>query len=325
MRCVKVKEPGGPDVLEIVDLPEPGPGTGQLLVRNFAAGLNRADLLQRRGLYPPPAGESDILGLEFAGEVAAVGEGIESFARGDRVFGLCAGGAYAELLLVDASLAVPIPSNMSYESAAAVPEAFYTAEDGVFSLGELAEGEAVLIHAGASGVGTAAIQLAAAAGARVIATAGTAEKAARCEELGAALGVNYRERDFTEAVDELTGGAGADLLLDLVGASYWDRNISSLRVGGRLVLLGLVGGTRTEADLGAVLRKRLRIIGSVMRSRSIEEKSEVTARFRERILPRIESGELKAIVDSILPFEEVRDAHVRMEENLNIGKIILRL
>ena len=324
MRCVKVKEPGGPDVLEIVDLPEPGPGTGQLLVRNFAAGLNRADLLQRRGLYPPPAGESDILGLEFAGEVAAAGEGVEGFSRGDRVFGLCGGGAYAEFLVVDARLAVSIPSNMSYESAAAAPEAFYTAEDGLFSLGGLKEGQTVLVHAGASGVGTAAIQLAVAAGARVIATAGTAEKAAACEELGAA-GVNYREKDFAEAVAGLTAGECVDLLLDLVGASYWDRNIASLRSGGRMVLLGLLGGASAEVNLGAVLSKRLSIIGSVMRSRSTEEKAEVTARFRERTLPLLESGELKTVVDSILPLEDVRQAHERMEENLNTGKIILRL
>ncbi len=324
MRCVKVKEPGGPDVLEIVDLPEPGPGTGQLLVRNFAAGLNRADLLQRRGLYPPPAGESDILGLEFAGEVAAAGEGVEGFSRGDRVFGLCGGGAYAEFLVVDARLAVSIPSNMSYESAAAAPEAFYTAEDGLFSLGGLKEGQTVLVHAGASGVGTAAIQLAVAAGARVIATAGTAEKAAACEELGAD-GVNYREKDFSEAVAGLTAGEGVDLLLDLVGASYWDRNIASLRSGGRMVLLGLLGGASAEVNLGAVLSKRLSIIGSVMRSRSTEEKAEVTARFRERTLPLLESGELKTVVDSILPLEDVRQAHERMEENLNTGKIILRL
>ena len=324
MRCVKVKEPGGPDVLEIVDFPEPGPDAGQLLVRNFAAGINRADLLQRRGLYPPPAGESDILGLEFAGEVAAVGESVEGFSRGDRVFGLCGGGAYAEFLVVDARLAVSIPSNMSYESAAAAPEAFYTAEDGLFSLGGLKEGQTVLVHAGASGVGTAAIQLAVAAGARVIATAGTAEKAAACEELGAD-GVNYREKDFAEAVAGLTAGEGVDLVLDLVGASYWDRNIASLRSGGRMVLLGLLGGASAEVNLGAVLSKRLSIIGSVMRSRSTEEKAEVTARFRERTLPLLESGELKTVVDSILPLEDVRQAHERMEENLNTGKIILRL
>ena len=312
-------------MLEIVDLPDPAAARGQLLVRNFAAGVNRADLLQRRGLYPPPPGESDILGLEFAGEVAAVGEGVEDFSRGDRVFGLCAGGAYAELLLADARLAVPIPSNLSFESAAASPEAFYTAEDALFSLGELAEGQTVLIHAAASGVGTAAIQLATTAGARVIATAGTAEKVAACEELGAAVGVNYREKDFSEAVAELTAGEGVDLVLDLVGASYWDRNIASLRTGGRMVLLGLVGGAKAEVQLAAVLGKRLRIIGSVMRSRSIEEKAEVTGRFRERTLPLLESGELKAVVDVILPIEDVRQAHERMEENLNTGKIILRL
>ena len=325
MRCVIVREPGGPEVLEIVDLPEPAPGSGQLLVRNFAAGLNRADLLQRRGLYPPPAGESDILGLEFAGEVAAVGDGVEGVSRGDRVFGLCAGGGYADFLAVDARLAVAIPSNMSYESAAAVPEAFYTAEDALFSLGGLGEGQAVLVHAGASGVGTAAIQLAVSAGARVIASAGTAEKTAACRELGAVAAVNYRREDFTEAVAEKTGGKGVDLVLDLVCASYWDRNVASLRPGGCMVLLGLVGGGSCEVNLGAVLSKRLRIIGSVMRSRSIEEKAEVTGRFRERTLPLLESGELKAVVDSILPLEDVRQAHERMEKNLNTGKIILRL
>ena len=325
MRCVTVKEPGGPEVLQIADLPEPAAAGGQLLVRNFAAGLNRADLLQRRGLYPPPAGESDILGLEFAGEVAAVGEGVEGFTRGDRVFGLCGGGAYADFLVVDARLALEIPSNMSYEAAAAVPEAFYTAEDALFSLGRLEEGQVVLVHAGASGVGTAAIQLATAAGARVIATAGSAEKTAACQELGAVLAVNYREGDFADAVAGETGGRGVDLVLDLVGASYWDRNIASLATGGCLVLLGLVGGMKAEVNLAAVLKRRLRIIGSVMRSRSIEEKAEVAGRFREGTLPLLESGELKAVVDTILPIEDVRQAHERMEENLNTGKIILRL
>ncbi len=325
MRCVTVREPGGPEVLEIVDLPEPVAASGQLLVRNFAAGLNRADLLQRRGLYPPPAGESDILGLEFAGEVAAVGEGVEGFTLGDRVFGLCAGGAYADFLSVDARLALEIPSNMSYESAAAVPEAFYTAEDALFSLGRLEEGQVVLVHAGASGVGSAAIQLARSAGAEVVATAGTKEKTAFCLELGARSAVNYREEDFAEAVAEATGGAGVDLVLDLVGASHWDRNISSLARGGCLLLLGLVGGARAEVNLAAVLKRRLRIIGSVMRSRSIEEKAEVTGRFRERTLPLLESGELKAVIDTILPIEDVRQGHERMEANLNTGKIILRL
>ena len=325
MRCVTVREPGGPEVLEIADVLEPAAGRGQLLVRNFAAGLNRADLLQRRGLYPPPAGESDILGLEFAGEVAAAGDGVEGFTRGDRVFGLCAGGAYADFLVVDARLAVEIPSNMSYESAAAVPEAFYTAEDALFSLGRLEEGQVVLVHAGASGVGTAAIQLATAAGARVIATAGTAEKTAACRELGAVAAVNYREGDFADVVAEETGGKGVDLVLDLVGACYWDRNIASLATGGCLVLLGLVGWMKAEVDLAAVLKRRLRIIGSVMRSRSIEEKAAVTGRFRERTLPLLESGGLKAVVDTILPIEDVRQAHERMEENLNTGKIILRL
>ena len=325
MRCVIVREPGGAEVLQIADLPEPVAAGGQLLVRNFAAGLNRADLLQRRGLYPPPAGESDILGLEFAGEVAAVGDGVEGFSRGDRVFGLCGGGAYADFLVVDERLALEIPPNMSYESAAAVPEAFYTAEDALFSLGRLKEGQVVLVHAGASGVGTAAIQLATAAGARVIATAGTAEKTAACRELGALAAVNYREADFADAVAEETGGEGVDLVLDLVGSSYWDRNIASLRTGGSLVLLGLVGGVKAEVNLAAILKRRLRIIGSVMRGRSIEEKAEVTGRFRERTLPLLESGELKAVVDSILPLEDVRQAHERMEENLNTGKIILRL
>ncbi len=325
MRAVVAREPGGVDVLEIVDLPRPVPGPLEVLVRNFAAALNRADLLQRRGLYPPPPGDSDILGLEFAGEVAECGAGVRGLRRGDRVFGLVGGGGYAELLKVDHRLAVAIPDNLSYDAAAAVPEAFYTANESLFTLGRLAAGDVAVIHAGASGVGSAAIQLARARGAAVVATAGTAEKLEMCRLLGAARAVNYKEEDFAGAVRQFSSGRGADVILDLVGARHWENNVSCLREGGRLIVVGLVGGAKVTADLGVILRRRLQVIGTAMRVRSLEDKIEITRRFAEGVLPLLAAREVKPVIDSVYPLEEVRAAHERMEANLNAGKIVLRM
>jgi putative PIG3 family NAD(P)H quinone oxidoreductase len=325
MRAVLFRKPGGPEVLEVAEVPRPEPAPGEILVRNFATALNRADLLQRRGLYPPPPGASEILGLEFAGEVAAIGAGARAFRRGDRVFGLVAGGAYAEFLTVDERLGAPIPDSFSYDAAAAVPEAFLVAEDALFRLAGLARGDSVLIHAGASGVGTAAIQLAAARGVAVVATAGSAEKVARLKELGAARAVDYREDDFSLAVAEATGGRGVSAAIDLVGARHWPGTLHSLAAGGRLVVVGLVGGARVDLDLGLLLRKRLQVIGTTMRGRSLEEKAEVMERFRREVLPLLEAGRVKPVIDRVFPLEEARAAHERMEANRNIGKIILRL
>ena len=325
MRVVKVRKPGGVEELELAEVPDPEPTPGQLLVRVFATALNRADLLQRQGLYPPPEGASEILGLEWAGEIACVGRGVQGFEVGDRVFGLCAGGGYAELIAIDHRLAVPIPDVLSFDAAAAIPEAFYTAQETLFGLGELSSGESVLVHAGASGVGSAAIQLARMRGARVIATAGAEEKLVRCRELGAELAIGYRDSDFVEAVEAHLGRESVDVILDLVGAQYWERNLSLLTIGGRLLVVGLLGGAKIEVNLGKILLRRLRILGMAMRGRPLEEKIEVTRRFEREILPRLETGDLVPVIDSVFPFEEVRDAHERMEANRNVGKIILRL
>ena len=325
MKAVICRQSGGVEVLEIAEIPAPEPGPDEILVRNFATALNRADLLQRRGLYPPPPGESAILGLEFAGEVAGVGNSVEGYSIGDRVFGLVGGGAYAEFLAVNRGLVVAIPDHLSYDAAAAIPEAFYTAQEALFELGALRVGQTLLVHAGASGVGTAAIQLARFIGATVIATAGSAEKARMCEELGATRAVNYREEDFAEVVRDLSSGVGVDVVLDLVGAKYWDRNLESLRVGGRYLVIGLVGGSKVHVDLGTVLKRRLQILGSAMRGRSLEAKIVITARFVSELLPQFEAGALRPVLDRIFPLDEVRAAHGRMEANLNLGKIVLRL
>lgn len=313
------------EVLEIGEVPTPEPGPHELLVRNFATALNRADLLQRRGLYPPPPGDSQILGLEFAGEVAAVGGKVLGFGVGDRVFGLTGGGGYAEYLTVHPALAVPIPDTLSYDAAAAVPEAFYTAHESLFTLGRLAEREVALVHAGASGVGAAAIQLARARGAVVAATAGSPEKAAACAGWGASRVVNYRSEDFVAAVKTLGDGAGAHVILDLVGAKYWEQNLAALREGGRLLVVGLLGGAKVTADLWTILRRRLQILGTAMRGRSREDKAAIARRFRDDVLPLLATGAVRPVIDRVYPLDEVRAAHERMEANLNIGKIILRL
>ena len=324
MKAVICREPGGAEVLEIAEIAPPEPGSGEVLVRNFATALNRADLLQRRGLYPPPPGDSEILGLEFAGEVAKSG-GASEISIGDRVFGLVGGGAYAEFLVVPAGLLVPIPDHLSYDLAAAIPEAFYTAHEALLELAQLKSGEMLVVHAGASGVGCAAIQLARRTGATVIATAGSPEKVRLCEDLGANRAVNYREQDFVEVVRDLSSGEGADVILDLVGAKYWDRNLESLRVGGRYLVVGLVGGRRVQVDLGTILKRRLRILGTAMRGRSLADKIAITARFVRDVLPQFAAGTLRPVLDQIFTLDEVRAAHERMEANLNLGKIVLRL
>ncbi|MBI4583175.1 MAG: NAD(P)H-quinone oxidoreductase [Planctomycetes bacterium] len=325
MRAIVFDQPGGPEVLRVANVPDPIPGPEDLLIRNFAAGVNRADLLQRRGRYPPPPGESEIMGLEFAGEVLQAGPKTAGFKTGDRVCGLLAGGGYAEKLKVHHRLAVPIPDHFSFEAAASVPEAFFTAYENLFTEGGLGAGEAVLIHAGASGVGTAAIQLAKRAGARVIATAGSEEKAQRCRALGADHAINYRAEDFACRILELTGSAGVDVVLDFIGASIWDRNIEVLKPRGRLLVVGLLGGAKASVDLSKLLFRRLRVIGTAMRGLPLEEKIAITDRFRERVLPDLAAGRLQPVIDRVFLMEEAPAAHERMENNLNTGKIILRL
>ncbi|MBM3226753.1 MAG: NAD(P)H-quinone oxidoreductase [Candidatus Tectomicrobia bacterium] len=325
MRAITIRAPGGPDVLQLTEVPDPVPTPEQLLVRVQATALNRADTLQRRGHYPPPPGESEILGLELAGEVEAVGSATQGFRVGDRVFGLVGGGGYAEKAVIDYRMAMLIPTAWSCIDAAAVPEVFLTANETLFTLGQLAPGETVLIHAGASGVGTAGIQMARHLGARVFATAGTPEKVARITALGADVGINYKTEDFAARVRELTQKSGVALVQDFIGAAYWQRNLQCLAAGGRLVLVGLMGGTKIEADLGLILRQRLHIIGSVMRSQSLDNKIAMTQRFQERWLPLLAQGHIRPIIDTTFPLAEAAAAHQYMEENRNVGKIMLRV
>ena len=323
MKAITFSTYGGPDVLRLEDVAEPVPAADDLLVRVRASALNRADTMQRRGHYPPPPGESDILGLELAGEVEAVGANASGFKPGDRVFGLVGGGGYAEKACIDYRMAMPIPDGWDFVKAAAVPEVFFTANETLFTLGRLDAGETVLIHAGASGVGTAGIQMARQAGARVLVTAGSEEKVARTVELGAAAGINYKTTDFAARVLELTDGAGVDLVQDFIGAAYWQNNLKCLKTTGRLVLVGLMGGAKVEADLGLIMRKRLQVIGSVMRSQPLANKIAITERFRSRWLPELESGRLQPLIDTSFPLAEAAAAHQYMEDNRNVGKIML--
>ncbi len=326
MKAVYVKEFGAAENLEIREVENPpAPQGSQVLVKVKASAVNRADILQRRGFYPAPEGFSDkILGLEFAGEIIEIGENVKNFKSGDRVFGITAGAAQAELLLTEESLLAKIPKNLSFTEAAAVPEAFITAHDAVFTLGGLQSGETLLIHAVGSGVGLAALQLAKAKGAKVFGSSRTSEKLKECEKFGLDEAINTIEiANFAEFIKEKNGGKGVDVILDLVGASYFQKNLQSLALKGRLILVGLVGGRTAEFDLGLALTKRLKITGTVLRSRSTEEKAEATAKFIAEVLPLLESGKVKPNIDKIFPVEEIRRAHQYVESNENFGKVVL--
>ena len=326
MKAVFIKEFGGAENLEwrdVADLPRP---TGaQVLVAVKAAGLNRADLLQRRGFYPAPAGAPErILGLEFAGEVAEVGGEVKNFKADDRVFGIAAGGAQAEFILSEESLLAKIPDNLSFAEAAAIPEAFITAHDAVFAQADLKAPETLLIHAVASGVGLAALQLAKAKNIRVFGTSRTAEKLERCKAFGLDEAILVAgDADFGETIKEKTGGKGVDVILDLVGASYFGANLESLAPKGKLMLVGTLGGRKAEFDFGSVLAKRAKITGTVLRSRSTEEKAEATAKFIEEVVPLFASGKLKPNIDRIFAFKEIRRAHEHLESNASFGKTVL--
>ncbi len=325
MRAVLVDEPGDETQLRVGDAPAPELGPGELGIRVAATAVNRADLLQRQGLYPPPPGASEIIGLECAGEVAEVGSAVTGWSPGDRVMALLAGGGYAEEVVVDAGSCLPVPERLSLEQAAAVPEVFLTVFLNVFQLAALPDGGALLVHGGGSGVGTAAIQLAKAAGARVVTTAGSDAKCARCLELGADAAVNYREGDFVEAVREVTEGQGVDVVLDHIGATYLANNLKSLRTGGRLVLIGLMGGAKAEINLGLLLARRLSVIGSTLRTRSAAEKAAIVAGFGERFGEALASGAIAPVVDRILPLEQVGDAHRAVKASEHFGKVVLRI
>ena len=325
MRAIVISRPGDPDVLELRDVATPEPGPGQLRVRVAASGVNRADLLQRRGGYPAPAGwPPDIPGLEYAGRVEALGPGVSRFRAGDPVMGLVGGGAYAEALVVHEDEVIPIPPALAPDAAAAVPEAFITAHDALFTQMQLAGAETVLVHAVGSGVGTAALQLAKRAGARVLGTARSAWKLARASELGLETAIELGAADdWVEAVLRATGGHGVDGVLDLVGGAYLAGNVRCLAPFGRLVVVGLVAGQRAELDLGAVLRKRLRIVGTAMRSRSPVEKHATFRAFEQDVLPLLDAGLVHPVIDRVYPADQAAAAHERMESNENFGKILL--
>jgi len=325
MKAVTLKAFGGPEVLQVGEVPTPTPGADQLLVRVRATALNRADTLQRKGAYPPPPGESEILGLELAGEVESWGAAVTGAKKGQRIMALVGGGAYAEYCLVDKDMAMPIPDGWSFTQAAAVPEVFFTANETIFVLGNLQSGESLLCHAGGSGVGTAAIQMAHHAGAKVYFTAGSQEKIDRAMALGADAGINYRTHDFAEEIKRLTQGKGVDVIEDFLGASYFARNIASLSTQGRLVIVALMGGSKTEIDLSQIQRRRLAIFATTLRARPLPEKRKVTRRFMERWLPPLVQGRLKPIIDSVYPLEKAAEAHRRMDGNENFGKIVLEV
>ncbi|MCG3121448.1 MAG: Phthiocerol/phenolphthiocerol synthesis polyketide synthase type I PpsC [bacterium] len=311
--------------LAVAEVPTPAFNADSVLIEIHATAVNRADLLQRRGLYPPPPGESDIIGLEAAGVIVAKGTDVKSWQIGERVFCLLGGGGYAEYVAVHQDMLLPIPAHLSFEQAAAIPEAFYTAFVNLFREGDLKAGELVLIHAGASGVGTAAIQLAQHAGATVLVTAGSDEKIRRCLELGANGGINYKTEDFAARVTALAQPPGVDMILDCVGGEYLHKNLALLRQQGRLVLIGLLGGAKSEIDLTLVLRRRLRLIGSVLRSRALAEKIALTAAFKEKILPLFVKQQIHPVIDSVFPLAAAGEAHDHIAANKNFGKVVLQV
>ncbi|MBX7170907.1 MAG: NAD(P)H-quinone oxidoreductase [Pyrinomonadaceae bacterium] len=324
MKAVYVKEFGGVENLEIREIENPPrPKENEVLVAVKASALNRADILQRKGLYPAPKGFPErILGLEFAGEVAKIGENVTSFKIGDRVFGITAGGAQAEFLISDESLLVRIPDNLSWTEAAAIPEAFITAHDAIFTLGQLKKGEKLLIHAVGSGVGLGALQLAKAIDARVLGTSRTQEKLDKCKDFGLDDAI-LADENLSEIIKEKTDGKGVDVILDLVGAKYFQANLESLMLKGRLILVGLTGGAKAEFNLGIALSKRLKIIGTVLRSRSTEEKAEATEKFAKDVIPLFESSLIHPNIDRMFKLEEIQKAHEYLESNESFGKVVL--
>lgn len=325
MQAVVFDQPGDESVLRVGEAPVPTCGRGDLRIRVRAAGVNRADLMQRQGLYPPPPGASPILGLECAGVVAELGGDVRGWQVGERAMALLAGGGYAEEVVVDAASALHVPDHFSDEQAAAFPEVHLTVFLNVFQLGALAEDGWALVHGGGSGIGTAAIRMVRAAGGHVVVTAGSEDKRRRCRELGADRAVNYREEDFADAVKEATGGRGVDVVLDSIGAPYLERNLASLALGGRLVEIGLMGGAKGELNLGVVVAKRLSIHGSTLRSRPVAEKAAITAGFVAAFGPALRAGRLDPVVDRVLPLAQAGEAHRAMKASEHFGKIVLRV
>ena len=323
MTVIAIPAPGGPEALVAETRPLPVPGPGEILVKVAAAGVNRPDVLQRQGGYPPPKGASDIPGLEFAGEVVGLGEGASRFPLGAKVAALVPGGGYAEYAVVAEANALPVPKGLSPIEAAAIPETFFTVWSNVFDRGGLKPGDVFLVHGGTSGIGVTAIQLAKTFGATVIATAGGAEKCARCRELGADLAIDYREQDFVKEVKDFTKGHGADVILDMVGGDYIERNHEAAAVEGRIVQIAFLRGPKATVNFGRIMMKRLVHTGSTLRARDVGFKAAIAEALVEKVWPAIEAGKVKIVVDSTFQLREAAQAHARMETNAHIGKIVL--
>jgi putative PIG3 family NAD(P)H quinone oxidoreductase len=323
MTAIAIRAPGGPDVLQPRPHPVPGIGAGDVLIRVAAAGVNRPDLLQRQGKYPPPPGAPETPGLEVAGTIAAIGGAVTEWQAGDRVCALVAGGGYAEYCAAPAVQCLPVPQGLGMTQAAAMPETFFTVWTNVFERGRLQAGETVLVHGGASGIGTTAIMLARAFGATVYATAGTREKCAACERLGAAHAINYRTEDFVGVVRELTGGAGVDVVLDMVGGDYVARNLEALAIEGRLVQIAFLRGARAEVNLAPVMQKRLTITGSTLRPRTPDEKGAIARALRRYVWPLVERGDIRPVIHATFPLDRASEAHAMLEAGEHVGKIVL--
>jgi putative PIG3 family NAD(P)H quinone oxidoreductase len=323
MIAIEIREPGEPDVLVAVERPTPVPAAGEVLIKVAAAGVNRPDVFQRRGRYAPPPGVSDIPGLEVSGTIEAVGADVRDWRVGDAVCALVAGGGYAEYCVAPAPQCLPPPRGMDLVTAAAIPETFFTVWTNVFDRGHLEAHESILIHGGSSGIGTTAIQLARAFGSRVFATAGSAEKCAACERLGADRAINYRDADFVAAIQESTAGRGVDVVLDMVGGEYFARNIEVLATDGRLVEIATLHGAKAEVNIATIMQRRLTITGSTLRPRSVAEKARVATAVRQHVWPLLESGTVKPIVHATFPLRDAAEAHRVMEASQHIGKLLL--
>ncbi|MBT2412107.1 NAD(P)H-quinone oxidoreductase [Streptomyces sp. ISL-12] len=323
MHAITIPEPGGPEALVWAEVPDPVPGEGEVLVEVTASAVNRADIMQRQGFYPPPPGASPYPGLECSGRVAALGTGVSGWSVGDEVCALLAGGGYAQKVVVPAGQLLPVPEGVDLKHAAALPEVVCTVWSNVFMIAHLRPGETFLVHGGSSGIGTMAIQLAKAVGAKVAVTAGTGEKLERCAELGADILINYREQDFVAEVKQATGGAGADVILDNMGAKYLDRNVQALNFNGRLAIIGMQGGRKAELDIGTLLAKRAAVTAAGLRARPKEEKAAVVAAVREHVWPLLAEGHVRPIVDRELPMDDAPAAHRIVEESGHIGKVLL--
>jgi putative PIG3 family NAD(P)H quinone oxidoreductase len=323
MRAVVIEEPGGPDVLKVREVPDPVPASDEVVLTASAAGVNRADLMQRQGFYPPPPGAPPYPGLECSGRITAVGSGVTGWRPGDEACALLAGGGYAEQVAVPAGQLLPVPAGLSLLDTAALPEVACTVYANLVMYAGLTAGQTLLVHGGSSGIGTMAIQLATALGARIACTAGTPAKLARCRELGADLAINYREDDFAAAVLDFTDGAGADVILDIMGAAYLPRNVQALATDGQLIVIGLQGGASGELDLGQLLRKRATVHASTLRARPAAEKASVVAAVRAGLWPLVEAGQIVPVIETTLPLAEAARAHRLMEAGSHVGKILL--